>query len=165
MVNSSAAEPVQFSVTPEGFRDLFARTAAFDENQARLMRRNIRSAALSVVSDIQANLRNGSYKTDAGMRQGISDGLKVSVSTVSKSRPGVRIIATKGKMPAGKAPMVRAWQRQTFRHPVFGNSAVFVDQQGHPYFDATIEAHRDKVTQAVNEAMKQAAATLAGAPA
>jgi hypothetical protein len=157
----SGGASLAFTVTPEGFRELSMRTAKFDEKLAKALRARIRTAALSVVSDIRSTVMGGSFTTEAGLRQGIADGLKVQVMTASK-RPGVTITATKSKMPFGKAPMVKAWQKASFRHPVFGNTAVFATQVGHPYFDATILANKDKVTTAVNAAMTEAANTLAG---
>lgn len=161
MVASARSAAIKYSVTPQGFRELMLATREFDKAQATLLRRNIRQAAMLLVTDVRSEVLGGSFKAQTGMRAGIAAGVKVQISTAA-THPGVRIVATKGQMPAGKAPMVRAWQRQTFRHPVFGDSAVWVNQSGHPYFDATIEAHRDKVTKAVNDAMTQAAATLAG---
>lgn len=152
---------IEFSITPQGFRELALATAAFDKNLAAALRRNIRAAATQVLEDIRREVLSGSYAMDAGMRAGIAAGLKVQVST-SQSRPGVRIVASKGRMPEGKGPMVRAWNKSSFRHQVFGNTEVWMAQQGHPYFDQPIAAARPRFTDAGELAMRQAAAQLAG---
>lgn len=159
-VASSSGAAVEYRVTPQGFRELFVRTAKFDETLAKELRTNIRGAALSVVSDVRTQVMGGSFTTDAGMRQGIADGLKVQVLTVSKSKPGVVIVASADRMPRGKALMLKAWQKVTFKHPVFGDKAVLVEQAGRPFFDGPIEANKSKVTTAVNKAMQQAADSL-----
>lgn len=153
-------DTVVFSVTPQGFRELAAATAAFDKNLTRQLRANMRAAAAPVLDDIRRELLSGSYAMDAGMRAGIAAGLKIQVST-SATRPGVRITASKGRMPEGKGPMVRAWNRPEFRHRVFGNEQQWVNQSGHPYFDKPIAAARPRFDAAVEQAMKQAAAQLA----
>lgn len=161
MTGATSHAEVDFSVTPQGFRELLQRTAQFDKKLAAELRKNIRTAATSVISDIRHEVQSGSYANDAGMRAGIAAGLKVQIST-SKAKPGVRIVATKSQMPEGKQSMVRAWQRSTFRHPVWGNPDVYVNQSGHPYFDGPIASDRDEFTRAVLAALKAAADMLAG---
>jgi hypothetical protein len=150
-----------FTVKPVGFTELQERTAQFDKTQARLVQRNLRDAGQQILGDIRANVLQGSYGLDAGMRKGIASGLKVETSPIL-SQPGIRILATAAAMPDGKAAMVAAWQKETFQHPVFGNVGVAVSQEGHPYFYKTVLMRKDKATKAVTSAMQQAGATLAG---
>jgi hypothetical protein len=157
----AADKSVEFTVTPQGFRELMLRTKEFEPAQARLLRRNIRNAAGQVVGHVRSEVLGGSYAADTGMRAGIARGLKVQVST-SASRPGVRIVASSSAMPAGKESMVKAWQKKSFRHPVFGNTENWATQAGHPYFFKPVFEHRDLVTKAVTDAMQQAAQILAG---
>jgi hypothetical protein len=162
MASASGKGAVEFTVTPQGFRELLQRTAEFDKAQARFLRRNIRDAAKVVMGYVRTEVMGGTYNANVGLRAGIAAGLKVQVST-SQSRPGVTIRATSSAMPPGKAPMVKAWQKKgSFRHPVFGNPDVWAEQTGHPYFYKTVFEHRDKITKAVNAAMEQAAELLAG---
>lgn len=159
----SPASAIEYHVTPQGFRELLLRTAEFDKAQARFLRRNIRDAAKSVMGFIRSEVLGGTYSADVGMRSGIARGLKVQVST-SQSRPGVTIVASSSSMPAGKASMVKAWQKKSFRHPVFGNTDAWATQTGHPYFFRPVSEHRDVVTKAVTDAMEEAARLLAGGP-
>lgn len=159
---AASKSEVKFEVNPQGFRELLQRTAEFDKKQAGLLRKNIRTAGKTLLRYVAEEVMSGEYATDKGMRAGIAAGLKLQIST-SQSRPGVTLRATSSAMPAGKEPMVKAWQKKaTFRHPVFGDTEAWADQQGHPYFYKPVYEHRDILTKAVNDAMQQAAAFLAG---
>jgi hypothetical protein len=52
--------------------------------------------------------------------------------------------------------MVRAWNRPSFRHPVYGNRETWVTQTGHPYFESTILQHRVDVQLAILRALQDA---------
>lgn len=160
MVAAAGGESVKFEVEQQGQREMFVRAAKFDEELGKALRTNIRGAALSMVADVRTKVMGGSFTTDAGMRQGIADGLKVQPLGTSKARSGVVLVATAAAMPDGKAAMVKAWQKRTFKHEVFGNADVVVEQEGRPYFEQTVRAKQKKVTTAVVDAMEQAAATL-----
>ncbi|MEB0286159.1 hypothetical protein QN355_06300 [Cryobacterium sp. 10S3] len=63
-----------------------------------------------------------------GLREGIKSGLVTRV-TISKSRTSVQVRTTNAKKTGSNF-----WQSKKFRHPVFGNRQVMVNQRGMPFF-------------------------------
>lgn len=63
-----------------------------------------------------------------------------------------------GNLPPSQRKLPRRWDLPGgWRHPVFGNRNVWVQQVGNPYFRTTIAASRDEVTTGVVTAMTAAA--------
>jgi hypothetical protein len=69
---------------------------------------------------------------------------------------GVYIVASGKSLPESQRRLVRSFNRPTFRHPVFGDRTSWVVQQGHPYFDKTIEAKEPEVRKAIEDAIDTA---------
>lgn len=61
------------------------------------------------------------------------------------------------RVDAAKAPHGRAYEnlgdRGTFRHPVFGNRSVWVEQQARPYLFPAVQKGRPEVVKAAGEAV------------
>lgn len=153
---------LDIKVTPEGFRQLMLQAKAFDAALARNLRRNIRNAAKTVVTKMQARVRSGSYAVDVGLRDQIARSIKVQISTAARN-PGVRIVQSGAALPASKKRMGKTWESATFRHPVFGNTETWVAQSGSPYFFKTAAEGRSTITDQVVAAMQDAAKVLKGA--
>lgn len=70
------------------------------------------------------------------------------------SRPGVAIIAGKTGMPRGFRNAPKRTNAAKWRHKVFGNPDVWVNQVGRPgWFDSTISRHRAAAIKAAEQAM------------
>lgn len=55
---------------------------------------------------------------------------------------GARIVVTGRKMPSGMGKIPVYWEGEArWRHPVFGNTAVWVDQAAHPRFYDIVHAN------------------------
>jgi hypothetical protein len=142
------------------FRRLFGRSSQVDKKLKTALRKNIRLAAERVADDARREVDSGGASA-TGLRMGIAAGIKVKVMT--GSRAGVTIIASSAQMPDGKQSLVRAWEaRKGWRHPVFGNTAAWVTQQGHPFFRDPIYIRRNDIRTAVEAAMVEAVASLKG---
>ena len=70
---------------------------------------------------------------------------KVSVS-FSRRAAGAKIVTGSSKLSAAHKGLLNVYNKKSFRHPVYGNKAVWVEQQGRPYFGSAI-------TQAMNHAV------------
>ncbi|MEW9874036.1 hypothetical protein [Arthrobacter sp. HS15c] len=124
-----------------------------DQRSAREIRRgkSIRTSA--------ARARNRNIVRQAlasGVRSSIKTG-RVSKKTGDVSGEGIRIEATKKKLPAGQEPMLYLYGRDKFRHPVFGDTETWVNQRGKPWFYRPISKHRNTFKQAVVDVIDAAA--------
>jgi hypothetical protein len=73
---------------------------------------------------------------------------------------GVRVSTTAARLPAGKAPMVKAYMAGSFRHPVFGGPG-WATQRGKNWFYRPLRAGQPQFQQAVVEAIEAAAQAIA----
>jgi hypothetical protein len=124
----------------------------FDRKLYTRTRARMRVAAEPLVSDVQAEIRKGGASV-TGMREGLAAGTKASVSL--GKRAGVTVVTSPARLPANKKAMARTWNKNTFRHRVFGRD-VWVAQAGHEYFLPTILAHRVAFQRAVLAALQDA---------
>lgn len=127
------------------------------------LRRRIREAGQPAVRDLRAaalGIRVSSSKGGTA-RPDRSTGLRGRLSAavgVSQTRRGIRIRVSARRMGEYGASLarysdaeIRRYQR--WRHPVFGQREVWVEQRGDPWFFVTIRRHRAKFRRAVFKAM------------
>lgn len=135
-------------IDPANLRALLASVKAFDKNLATGLRRTLRQQGQSAIQDMRGVLGGGEVGGAIGA------GIRVQIQT-AKSRQGIRIQATTSKMPSGKEPLVKAFNKATFRHRVYGGN-VWVNQSGRPYFGSVIYKHRDEIRSGVEAALADA---------
>lgn len=93
----------------------------------------------------------------ASLRDQIAKASGASVSASDKS-VALAFKVRAGNLPPSQRKLPRRWDLPNgWRHPVFGNRDVWVQQIGHPYFRTTVTAGRDQVTAGVITAMTVAA--------
>lgn len=146
---------------PQQIRAILLGAREFDRTLYLNVRRRIRTIVQPAVDRMKSNLTSGGYRTDVGMRAGIAAGTKVSIRTGLRSA-GVSVRTSSNAMRPGKAPMTKAWNKRSFRHPAGRNHDTYVNQSGRPYFGATLNPLRGPLEIAVNEALSETAATLKG---
>lgn len=110
------------------------------------LRKNLRAAADPVKRQVQAN---------AGWSSRIPAAVAVGTA-FSKNRTGVFIRVNRNKAPHAR-PLENFGAAGTFRHPVFGNTDVWVAQQARPFFFNETEQHIDDVERAAGDAVDEAA--------
>lgn len=149
-------------VEADDFKRLFARSSQVDTKLRTALRRNIRDAATVAVADVQRTVLGTPVTRSAqprsrGLRAGIAAGVKVSIMT-GNTRVGVAVTSRGFLARAYDKPGPRGW-----RHPVFGNTGVWVSQVGRPgYFTQVIPKHQPQITVAVRAAMQEAVDSLKG---
>lgn len=113
---------------------------------ARELTRSLKEAAAEVAADERRTAGSLPAKSSRHRLRGdLAAGVKVSV-TSSKTAPGVRIV--------DQAPLAKAAQARSFRHPVFGERGVWVSQRLWPrWFDRVAYRHRRDVERKVREAI------------
>lgn len=128
---------------------------------ATATRRNLRRAGDDTIADMRRTVASGPGSGRTGVQAGISRGLRTSVAT-GKRTQGVRLTGTAAQIPEGHKPMLRLYNKASFRHPVFGTD-TWVSQAGRPYFGSVIHRHENEmlesVWQALEEALEKMAAT------
>jgi hypothetical protein len=150
----------EFRIDTRDLGKLIRDVKRFDPALATALRRNIRIAAKDAADAVKQAVLAGptSGRKDTGLRAGIAAGVKVQVATGAKLN-GVYIRATSTRLPAGQAKLVRAYNKPTFRHPVYGRGK-WVDQPGHPYFDRPILDREPVVRIAIEKAIDEAIAAI-----
>lgn len=146
----------------QAFRDLFGKSSQVEPKLKAALRKRMKAAADEAANDVRAEVRKppvsrGSGRS-RGLRAGIASGIKVTISA-SPTKVGVAIQATSSKLPEAQRAMVKAYNKPSFRHRVFG-SDTFVAQKGRPYFERPIAARAHHVEQAVLAAMYDATESL-----
>lgn len=140
---------------------LFVATKQWDKKLYAELRAGLRDAAKPLVAAVKAEIgripSSGRYRT--GVRAGLQAGTRASIRASSAKSAGVRIVTSPSRLPAGKRPLVRAFNKQSSRHPTFGGG--YVTQAGRPYFGSVILAHQESVRREMVAAVERAAAALA----
>lgn len=163
MPNNST--PAVLTADTSQFRALFGKSSQVDAKLRAALRKRLRQAAQAAAADarmaaLQPGRTVGKHPTSAGLRRGIAAGIKVSILT-GNTRAGVVIRQDASGLTGSRRSLVRGWEAQRgWRHPVFGNRGAWAQQQGRPYFYEVIKRHQPQVTQAVEDAMRDAVASL-----
>jgi len=142
-------------VNVDEFRRLAGKTSTLPATLKRELRASIRLAAERAADDSRQVISGGASST--GLRLGIAAGIRVTVMTGNTA--GIRISTAVSQMPDNKRKLVRAMDKPSFRHPIYG-SDVWVEQPGRPYFASVIYKHRDDVAQEIQRAMQKALDSL-----
>lgn len=175
-------DAIQLRVDAPQFTSLFGKSSQVDAKLRAALRKRMRKAAdeaaVAVRAEVLAAPTSGGRGKSRGLRRGIAAGIKVRVSTGGK-KVGIHIISTGSGLPPEMKPLVRAYNKNRWRHPVFGQTTthrasgargrllrrkvtkdVWVQQKGRPYFEAVIDKHQPAVQAAVLSAMEEAVQSL-----
>jgi hypothetical protein len=156
---TSGGSEVEVRLDPKDLGRLLREAKEFAPELAKATRKRLRDVAGEGVTDVRRRLMGRTFHHDTGLASGLAAGTKVSIRTGANTA-GVSIVTTGTKLPAGKQPMVRAYNKRTFRHPVFGNRNVWVTQRGRPYFGAVLDERKSSMLQAMEAALREAAETI-----
>lgn len=94
------------------------------------------------------------------VRQGIAKGIGASLR--ASGNDAQLIITASPRFLGNRAPMLKAYNKRSFRHPLFGNRNYWHTQQGNPYFGDTIYNNRDEVVKRLAAAMEAVANDITG---
>lgn len=130
-----------------------------DRELTKRFRKELRSAAAPLVPAVRASIRaipsTRPYKAD-GLRGQMSRATNLQVKTVGK-QASVIIRVDGRKMPA-RSKAVQSYMegiKPRWRHPVFGNYEVWVQQPPNPYFFKVMSAAGPRARLAVNRVLNQ----------
>lgn len=159
MTSPGAGGSFRVEFSPEQLAGFLRALKAFEPALATATRRNLRRAGDAAIADMKSTVASGPGSGSVGIKSGISKGLKTAVAT-GKRRQGVRITGTAANLPEGRKPMLRLYNKASFRHPVFGSRDSWVVQRGRPYFGSVIKRHEDDMVEAVMQALEDAYETM-----
>ncbi len=181
--NFAAGDDVEIArIESADFHNLFLATKDADKVLYRDLRKALRESAEPMVAEIKSEIgqipSSGKYRS--GIRAALKAGTRASISN-SARRAGVRIVTSPRRLPPNKRPMAKALNKESFRHPVFADptrvrslrsravnamnrlrvargeepvkSWEWVEQNGRPYFGATITAHTDETRRRVQQVL------------
>lgn len=123
--------------------------------------KELRQAAKPMVPAVRKAIREIPSKrayTAAGLRGRMSKAVKLEARTTGKDA-GVRIRVDGRKMPNREKSLQSYMEgvKRPWRHPVFGNTEVWVRQEPKPYFFRTVEQLGRQTRQDVNKVIDQVA--------
>lgn len=187
-LDGTGAEEIR--VDPPNLRQLLADLKQFEPKLVKSLRAGLRKAGTPMVKEMQAEVRKAttggrsgknaylrsrtikgidfdgsvlrereSYTAHRGTREAIARGIGLRIAPGVRT-PGIRVVSAGSTLDPSRKAMVKAFNRTTFRHPVFGNRNDWVNQSGRPYFGAVIDRHREAFQKAVEEAIAAATKTL-----
>lgn len=159
-----SGDGIEIKLNPAQLAATLKAVKAFSPALATATRKRLRGVGAEIVSAMQVAVMGA---TGAGpkrlrgkqaphsMRRGIAAGTKM-VIVAGTTRQGISIVTSSAKLPPGKFAMVKAWNKPTFRHPVFGDRSTFVQQPGRPYFGSVAMAKKSKVAAAMQQVLDDA---------
>jgi hypothetical protein len=108
-----------------------------------------------------ARFKSGKQARLRGLRATIAASTGVQTN-LSNAKPSVKIVVRRSSLPPDQRRLPSRLNRLSgWRHPVFGNREIWVNQKGRPYFDVTIRRHTPALRRAVVRAVDRAAQQVA----
>jgi hypothetical protein len=127
----------------------------------KAMRSRLRRNIVAEASVITSEAKSGYQDTYGGLGAALASATGTSVIT-SGPRTGVAVRVRGARLPAGKQglpPLVEGLQR--WRHPLFGDTEHWYDQDPHPELALAVHRHLPGVRRGVISAVDETALALA----
>jgi len=130
-----------------------------DKERLKRFRKDLRAAGRPLVPMVRASIRkipsSRPYRAD-GLRGQLSKATTLEVKTRGKQASA--IVRVDGRKMKSRSKSVQAYMEGTkprWRHPVFGNREVWVQQPPHPYFYKVMNRAGPIARASVNRVMNQ----------
>ena len=155
---------IDVKIDTSDWNRVYSTLREFDPVLARGLRRNVRVAATVGSEAVKAALHQATPEGSPSgpVREALIAGTRVAVSFSAKAA-GARITTSGSKLPSGHEAMLKLYNSGSWRHPVFGDRANWVEEQGHPYFEKSIEEVISPTMYAqIGGALEEAIAAIGG---
>jgi hypothetical protein len=151
---------VKFEIRAAELNRLSVELRRFQPKLLSALRARMKQIGAAAIAAVDAKLDlpspdSGNYPGD------VRDELKQGTSTVvsfSRTQAGVRIATRNTHLPPEHAGVLKSYNMPVFRHPLYGNRSVWVEQKGRPYFSAAIlplqPQMQDRIYFAIDEAAR-----------
>lgn len=137
---------------------------SFDKKLGLALRRRLHVAGNIAVAAVRSKLAmpppGDSPDVTTGARAALIRGTTSRVS-FSRRAAGVKIVTSGARLPPGHEGFLKAYNKGSFRHPVFGTDH-WVEQHGRPYFGRAIEETRVPIQHEVGKALDDAVLQIGG---
>lgn len=159
-------EGFQVVIDPGEWFRLKRELDAFDPALARALRKRIKNAGQVAADEVKKTLRlpspGGGDDSGEG-RAALIAATRVTVS-FSKRAAGAKVVTGSSKLPAEHKGLLNVYNKKNkFRHPVFGDRDTWVEQQGRPYFSASIYRALDRaMIREIHAALDEAVKAIGG---
>lgn len=130
-----------------------------DKELLKRFRKELRQAARPLVPLVRRSIRgipSSRPYSASGLRGQLGKATKLEVKT--SGRQAAAVIRVDGRKMPNHSKSVQAYMEGTkprWRHPVFGNTDVWVQQPPQPYFYKAMAAAGPRARKAVNKVMDQ----------
>lgn len=133
-----------------------------DTRQMTVLARDLRRASPEAWKACRVALRAAGQVVadDAKQRASFSTRIPGSIK-VRVARGNVKVVAG-GPAAPNAAPLENKGRAGKFRHPVFGDRERWVDQPARPFLAPALEAHREEVAKAIEDAVYAATVRVIG---
>lgn len=119
------------------------------------LKRELRRAGEDIVQALKREVMSFEDRSDARRQDGKSFRTELAQAiTYQVSTKGLRVYVDRAKLPADSKLLPWAFEKASFRHPVFGG-ATWVTQRGHPWFAPTIAKYTPRVQENVTAAVEK----------
>lgn len=162
-------------INAKEFVGFYKAVSKIDSELKKALRREMVSKTAPIVEEVRQAALAIPASRDAGStrkKKGQTLGLRASLAAAAKadfngtSKGGVvkikisstRFLSVSGRVNRSLPYYVEGRRKRAWRHPVFGNTDVWVEQQKHPFLGVTVMRHKkdfvNAVQGAVDETMK-----------
>jgi hypothetical protein len=152
-------------IDPKDWNRFAAQCKAYDKALYTAVRKRIRNAGDIAKDRVKAALAESPPSgggSSVGSRAALSAATKTSLSFAAKTA-GVKITTSGSGLGAGHAGFEKAYNKASFRHPVYGSRNAWASQEGRPYFGVVIEAALNKeILDEIQSAIDDAADVFGG---
>jgi len=130
-----------------------------DKELLKRFRKELRTAAKPLVPAVRVSIRNipsSRPYTTAGLRGQMAKATGLQVKTTG--RQASVVIRVDGRKMPPRSKALQAYMegiKPRWRHPVYGNTNVWVQQDPHPYFFNVMRAGGTRARVAVNRVLDQ----------
>jgi hypothetical protein len=127
----------------------------------RDLRRSLRAILTPVRDEVKAayraapSRRGGTRRRGGSLRGQLAKVTRVEVRP-SGRRPVALVRVDGRRMPFGMRSLPQMWEgEKRWRHPVFGNTDLWVQQPSHPRFDAIVARHEGRARREVEQTVER----------
>lgn len=159
------ADEVQFDARE--FQRFYRALGQMDPAIKKALRKRIRDLAKPITADVKAAAleipvkKSSNRSGSMGLRKSLSMAAKYEIRATKKGavvhfRIGTKTFMSAANMPRTIPYYVEGRRKRPWRHPVFGNPDVWVEQDPHPFLGATVMSHKNKFMEGMQKAVDDA---------
>ena len=139
----------------KAYQNAAANESLLGSAASRRKRESLEAKALTGKARIDVGGTKKRVLAASSLRATVAKGVQIN-NRSSGPRAGVRVIQRSSLMPADQRSLPRMMNAGKWRHPVFGNRNVWVEQTFTPgWFSKPIQKHRPEIREAIEAEMAE----------